>query len=221
MGKQYKPSVWSSANFSQLNDSVSRYTIQLMSELKSNGITPDWVQIGNETDDGLLWPDAKASISMSNYASIIKTGCLAVKSIFPETKTMVHLSNGYNTELFKWNIGGLIKNGAVFDLIGMSLYPSITDWTTKNNQILDNMNNMVELYGKEIMVVEVGMAWDSPAVSKLFLIDLIKKVKLVKNQKGIGVLYWEPQSYNNWKGYTLSAFDASGKPTLALSAFLD
>jgi arabinogalactan endo-1,4-beta-galactosidase len=220
-GKQNKPVLWASANFSQLNDSVSVYTTRLMNELKGNGIIPDWVQVGNETDNGLLWPDAKASTNMVNYAAIIKTGCIAVKSVFPDTKTMVHVSNGYNNDLFKWNIGGLIKNGAVFDMIGMSLYPSPTDWTTKNDQILYNMNNMVELYGKEIMVVEVGMPWDSPNECKLFLTDLIAKVKSVNNKKGIGVLYWEPQSYNNWNGYTLGAFDASGKPSVALSVFLN
>jgi arabinogalactan endo-1,4-beta-galactosidase len=106
-------------------------------------------------------------------------------------------------------------------MIGMSLYPSTTDWNTKNDQILFNMNNMVDLYGKEIMVVEVGMPWDSPNVCKLFLTDLIAKVKLVNNKKGIGVLYWEPQSYNNWNGYTLGAFDATGKPSVALSPFLN
>jgi arabinogalactan endo-1,4-beta-galactosidase len=35
----------------------------------------------------------------------------------------------------------------------------------------------------------------------------------------LGVLYWEPQAYNNWNGYTLGAFDNSGKPTTALSVF--
>ena len=74
-------------------------------------------------------------------------------------------------------------------------------------------------YGKEVMVVEVGMSWDSATESGQFLSDLISKVKSVSGNKGLGVLYWEPQAYNNWKGYTLGAFDNSGRPTAALSAF--
>jgi arabinogalactan endo-1,4-beta-galactosidase len=78
---------------------------------------------------------------------------------------------------------------------------------------------MVDRYGKEVMVVEVGMSWDQAAIAKDFLTDLISKTRSVKNNKGLGVLYWEPEAYGNWQGYTLGAFDNSGKPTIALNAF--
>ena len=77
---------------------------------------------------------------------------------------------------------------------------------------------MVTQYGKEVMVVEVGMSWDSPQECRQFLSDLILKVKTVQGNKGLGVLYWEPQAYN-WQSYTLGAFDISGRPTVALDAF--
>jgi len=51
------------------------------------------------------------------------------------------------------------------------------------------------------------------------LTDIITKTKSVTGGKGLGVFYWEPQSYGNWKGYTLGAFDNSGKPTVAMDAF--
>ena len=114
---------------------------------------------------------------------------------------------------------GLTTNGAKFDIIGMSLYPSPTNWPALNNQCLVNMSDMVSRYNKDVMVVEVGMAWDSPTECKAFLDDIIAKVKSVSNSRGLGVLYWEPQAYNNWKGYTLGAFDNSGKPTIAMQAF--
>jgi arabinogalactan endo-1,4-beta-galactosidase len=63
------------------------------------------------------------------------------------------------------------------------------------------------------------MPWDSPTICQSFLTDLIAKVKSVSNNKGLGVFYWEPESYNNWQGYTLGAFDNTGKPTVALNAF--
>ncbi len=49
--------------------------------------------------------------------------------------------------------------------------------------------------------------------------DIIYKTASVTGNKGLGVLYWEPEAYNNWQGYTLGAFDNSGKPTAALNAF--
>ena len=149
----------------------------------------------------------------------VNAGADAVKSVFPKTKVIAHISNGYNNSLFRWMFDGLKANGARYDVIGMSLYPSPSDWSSLNQQCLSNMNDMVARYGKEVMVVEVGMSWDSAAESGQFLSDLISKVKSVSGNKGLGVLYWEPQAYNNWKGYTLGAFDNSGRPTAALSAF--
>jgi arabinogalactan endo-1,4-beta-galactosidase len=81
------------------------------------------------------------------------------------------------------------------------------------------MNDMVSRYGKEVMIVESGMSWDQPAACNAFLSDLMTKTKSVTGSKGIGVLYWEPEAYGNWQGYTLGAFDNTGKPTSALDAF--
>ena len=84
---------------------------------------------------------------------------------------------------------------------------------------MTNMSDMLARFGSEIMICEVGMSWDQPAACNAFIADIINKNKSLPNNKGIGVLYWEPQAYNNWKGYTLGVFDNSGKPTAALDAF--
>jgi arabinogalactan endo-1,4-beta-galactosidase len=218
-GKQFKPAAWASQNFSSLKTSLANHTVDVLTQLKNNGITPEWVQIGNETNDGMLWPEGKASTNMANFAALITEGYNATKSVFPNTKVIVHISNGNDNNLFRWIFDGLKTYNTPYDVIGMSLYPSPTNWSTYNQNSLANMNDMVTRYNKEVMVVEVGMSWDSPDACKLFLSDLIAKTKAVTNNKGIGVVYWEPQSYANWKGYTLGAFDNSGKPTIALSAF--
>ncbi len=123
--------------------------------------------------------------------------------------------------MYVWNIGGLVTNAAKFDVIGMSLYPQYVSagWAVANQQCLVNMTNMISRYKKEVMVVEVGMPWDQAATCKSFLTDIIAKTKSIPDQKGLGVLYWEPLAYGNWQGYTLGAFDNSGKPTSALEAF--
>ena len=92
-------------------------------------------------------------------------------------------------------------------------------WQAANQQCLSNMNDMISRYDKEVMVVEVGMPWDDAATCKAFLSDIITKSKSIANDKGLGVLYWEPQCFDGWKGYALGAFDHSGKPTIALDAF--
>jgi arabinogalactan endo-1,4-beta-galactosidase len=220
-GKQTKPAAWSALGLAALRTELANHTKQVLNALKTAGVTPEWVQVGNETNDGMLWPNGRASLTggMVNYAQFVTEGYNAVKSVFPTARVIVHLSNGFDNGLYQWNIGGLISNGAKFDVIGLSLYPSPTNWSQLNTQCLANMNDLVNRYKKEVMVLEVGMSWDQPVACRQFLTDLISKVRSVPDNKGIGVLYWEPQSYAQWQGYTLGAFDNSGKPTEALNAF--
>jgi len=218
-GKQNKPAGWASQDFNTLKTSVYNYTVDVMNVLKTNGITPEWVQVGNETNDGMLWPDGKASTNMANFAQLVNAGYDAVKSVTASTKVIIHISNGFDNNLFRWIFDGLKNNNARWDVIGMSLYPSPANWSTLNGQCLDNMNDMVSRYNKEIMICEVGMSWDQPSACNAFLTDLINKTRSVTGNKGLGVFYWEPECNVNWNGYTLGAFDNSGKPTSALDAF--
>ncbi len=100
-GKQTKPAAWQNQNIAQLDSSVKAYTTYVLDTLKANGISPEWVQVGNETNDGMLWPEGKASTNMANFASLINAGYDAVKSVFPTAKVIVHLSNGYNNSLLQ------------------------------------------------------------------------------------------------------------------------
>ncbi|HET9570914.1 MAG TPA: glycosyl hydrolase 53 family protein [Bacteroidales bacterium] len=217
--KQTKPAAWSALSFVNLRHAVAEHTTSVLNALKNNNITPDWVQIGNETSDGMLWPDGRASVDMANYAQLSNAGYYAVKAVFPNTKVIIHINDGWNNTLFRWIFDGLKGQGAKWDVIGMSLYPTNTNWSSYNTQCLYNMNDMVNRYGSEIMICEVGMDWRYADACKQFLIDLIGKVNLVKDKKGLGVFYWEPECYGGWKSYGLGAFDSNGKPTVAMDAF--
>ena len=218
-GNQTKPAAWASQGIAALKTSLAAHTTDVLTQLKTAGVTPEWVQVGNETNDGMLWPDGKASTNMANFAQLVSAGYDAVKAVFPVAKVIVHLSNGYDNSLYRWMFDGLTANGAKFDVIGMSLYPTAANWSTLDAQCLTNMNDMVSRYNKPVMMVEVGMSWTNATECKAFLADLIAKTKSVSGSKGLGVLYWEPEAYNNWKSYTLGAFDNSGRPTVALDAF--
>src|SRR5206468_7849700 len=78
-GKQNKPDAWSSTDITVLHDSVYKHTVAVLNALKAAGVTPAWVQVGNETNDGMLWPEGKASTSMANFASLVNAGYDAVK----------------------------------------------------------------------------------------------------------------------------------------------
>ena len=216
---QSKPAAWSALDFATLKTTVGSYTKSVLDTMKQAGVTPSWVQVGNETNDGMLWPDGKASVNMANFAALVNAGYQAVKSVSDTIKVIVHISNGYDNSLFRWMFDGLKANGANYDIIGMSLYPTSANWQSYNASCLTNMNDMVSRYGKPVMICEVGMPVTDAASCQSFISDLIAKTKSVSGNNGLGVLYWEPECYNSWQGYGLGAFDNSGKPTVAMSAF--
>ncbi|WP_138495009.1 glycoside hydrolase family 53 protein [Paenibacillus pinistramenti] len=221
-GQQTKPYAWSTFDFTQLMDAVWSHTVYVMNTMKAQGVTPDWVQIGNETNDGMLWSDGKASVNMKNYAWLISTGNNAVKSVSSSTKTIVHLANGYDNATFKWNIGGLISNGATFDIVGMSLYPSASDWSTKVTQTIANANSMISTYGKSVMICEIGMDYSQASAAKSFVTDIKTKVRNLSGGNGLGVFYWEPEATPGYNGgYNMGAWQSDGKPTAALEGFLN
>lgn len=217
--QQTKPAAWANMSFNELKTAVADHTKEVLTLLKEKGITPEWVQVGNETGNGMLWDDGKASVNMANYAVLTSTGYDAVKAVFPAAKVIVHLQNGNDNSLFRWLFDGLKANGGKWDVIGMSLYPTKDNWEALNTACYQNMQDMIARYGSDVMICEVGMDQQQAAAAKAFLTDLVAKAKSISNNKVLGVFYWEPEAYGAWKNYTMGAFDDAGKPTQALDAF--
>ncbi len=208
-GKQTKPAAWANYSVNQLAQAVADHTTDVLNGLKTQGITPAWVQVGNETNNGMLWPEGQASTNMANYALFVERGYQAVKNVFPSAKVIVHVSNGYDNGLFRWNIGGLINNGAHFDIIAMSMYPDTpADWSTYAQQTLTNMQDMVATYQKDIMISEIGLASNAPNEARQFVEKVIHNVQALPNNRGLGVFWWEPQAYN-WRGYGKVAWNGN------------
>lgn len=218
-GQQNKPAAWESLNFEDLKEAVADHTTETLTALKNLGITPEWVQIGNETMNGMLWEDGKLLENLQNYTELNNAGYDATKAVFPDVKVMIHLDRGHRNDMYRPRFDGLKQYGAKWDVIGMSLYPTKDNWQELTNSCYENMLDMVERYGSDVVICEVGMDWDQAEEAKLFLTELIAKTKSIPNNKGLGVFYWEPQSYGSWNGYTKGAFDNSGRPTVAMDAF--
>lgn len=222
-GDQVKPAAWANYDFTTLTSTVYSYTLGVLDTLKMNGVIPNWIQVGNETNNGMLFPDGEASTNMANFAALVNAGYKAAKAVSDSIKVIVHLSNGYDNSLYRWMFDGLQTNGANWDIIGMSLYPSTyasgTSWQTYDDSCLSNMNDMVSRYGKQVMICEVGMPVTEPALTDSVLTDLISKTQSVSGSNGLGIFYWEPEAYNNWQSYGMGAFDNTGRPTAAMNAF--
>ncbi|MEC5384434.1 glycosyl hydrolase 53 family protein [Uliginosibacterium sp. H3] len=217
-GQQTKPAAWKNYSFEQLMTATYNHTKDVMTALANKGIYPEWVQVGNETNNGMLWDQGKASANMKNFAWLVNCGYDAVKAVSASSRVIVHLSNAYDNALFRWMFDGLKNNGAKWDIIGMSLYPTTSDWPTLNSQAASNIKDMRSRYGKDVMIVEVGLDASPASTSKSFLQDILAKAR---SAGAIGVFYWEPESYNNWAGYGKAAFASNGRPTIAMDAFLE
>nr|WP_321410998.1 glycosyl hydrolase 53 family protein [uncultured Carboxylicivirga sp.] len=214
---QNKPVEWENLSFEDLSTAVSNHATDVLNALKDWGITPEWVQVGNETGNGMLWDDGRASDNMAQYATLNNKGYDAVKAVFPDAKVIVHLQEGNRNSLYRWLFDGLKNNGAKWDVIGMSLYPEADTWQSLNDDIISNINDMISRYDCEVMICEVGMDVEQEDAGYNFLKDLMNRTQTI--DECLGIFYWEPQSYNNWNGYTKGAFNAEGMPTKTMYSF--
>ena len=216
-GQQTKPAAWANHSISQLYTDVYNHTTGILNYLKSNGIAVEWVQVGNEINGGMLWPQGSTS-NFTQLAGLINSGYNASKAVYPAAQVIVHLANGYNNTQFRWFFDNLKAQGGKWDVTGMSHYPPAADWVSYNQRISTNMWDMANRYTKPVMICEVGMDWQQATTSNSMMADLIAKTKALGSQ-GLGVFYWEPQSSPGWQGYTMGALDAAGKFTIALDPY--
>lgn len=218
--KQTKPVAWANDSFSQLLNDVYNHTFDVLTDLKTAGVTPEWVQIGNEISGGMLWPEGNSS-NFNQLAQLLNKGYNATKAVNLTTKVILHLEEGNNNVKFRWFFDNASANNVKYDVIGLSYYPYWinSDYTATINNLSANLNDMVSRYGKEVMVVEVGGDFTLAQNTHDMLVAVINALKAVPNNKGLGVIYWEPEGEKSWSGYQLNCWQSDGKPSPALDAF--
>lgn len=219
-GKQFKPAAWNDLPFEKLAQEVYNHTFDVMTALKKGNVTTEWVQVGNEIPGGMLWPDGNTD-NWKQLGILLNKGYDAVKAVDKSIKVIVHLDEGDNIEKFRTFFDNAREQKVRYDVIGLSYYPF---WVKKDYKetIANLQTNLIDLatrYNTEVMVVEVGGEYDKVENTKELLEATIQAVKNVPNNKGLGVLYWEPQGEKGWSDYSLSAWLPDGKPSPALDAF--
>ncbi|WP_460501319.1 glycoside hydrolase family 53 protein [Hymenobacter agri] len=222
-GKQAKPAAWASHPFPQLLTDVYDHTLSTMQALRANGVTPEWVQVGNEIPGGMMWPEGSTK-NFPQLTQLINKGYEAVKAASPSSKVIVHLDRGNDNAMYRDFFDKLTANGGKFDVIGMSYYPYWLkqDYTASIANLRANLLDMVARYpGKEVVVAEVGGDYTAVQNTYDLLVATQQAVRAVPRHKGLGVFYWEPEGAKSWSGYQLCAWGDDGKPSPALKAFRD
>jgi arabinogalactan endo-1,4-beta-galactosidase len=221
-GKQNKPAAWKDLPFEKLAQEVYNHTFDVMTALKKTKVKTEWVQVGNEIPGGMLWPEGSTD-NWNQLGILLNKGYDAVKAVDKSIKVIVHLDEGDNIEKFRTFFDNAKAQNVKYDVIGLSYYPFWVkkDYTETIANLAFNLKDLVTRYNTEVMVVEVGGEYDKVKNTKELLEATIKAVKDVPNNKGLGVLYWEPQGEKSWSGYSLSAWLENGQPSPALDAFKD
>lgn len=190
-GKQYKPSAWKGLAFSVLKDSVYQFTKRVIAELKAQGTTPDMVQIGNEINHGIIWPEGHVN-HLDSLAQLIKAGTDAALSVDPSIIMMLHIALGGQNDESVWFINNMLSRGVYFDVIGESYYPK---WHGTLSDLQNNLSDLAKRYDKDVIVVEYS--------------QLKKEVNEIAfnlpDGRGKGTMIWEP--LNTWE----AVFDPGGK----------
>ncbi len=189
--KQYKPSAWKGLSYHILKDSVYEYTKAVMKALYDQGTTPDMVQIGNEINHGMIWPDGHIG-NLDSLAGLIQAGIDGVYAVSPATAIMLHIALGGQQDETLFFFDNMLARGIRFDVIGMSYYPK---WHGTLEDLRNNLTNMASRYEQDIIVVEYSH------VKK----EVHQIVFNLPNNKGKGTAIWEP--VNTWE----KVFDSDGK----------
>ena len=229
--KQPIPKAWEGHTYKQMKRDLAQHTIEVLTLLKENDIEPRWVQVGNETANGLLWPMGHIEKNPKQYAGFIRAGYDAVKKVFPKAIVIVHLDRGHKQSLYDWNLDIVRKYGGRWDMIGMSLYPY---WAMEGHpelmaddiitDCMSNIRHVSEKYKCDVMIVETGFEVDEQHPEKMEegrrqLTRVISEARTMTNGSCRGVFYWEPQCLPG--GYKLGAFDHNAAPTAIMEAFVE
>ena len=218
-GKQIMPKAWEDLSYDELKKALAAHVGDVLTALKSAGVTPEWVQVGNETTPGMMHPVGHVD-NPEQLTGLFNAGYDAVKAVFPEAKVIAHLDQGNDQWRYDRFFDILRDNGGRYDMIGMSLYPfwvqtedgSPAGWEKVSDDCIANIAHVKEKYGKPVMICEIGMQWNEAEECKA-LIDKMMKADVE------GVFYWEPQAPSGYNGgYQLGCFD-NGVPTVALDPF--
>lgn len=202
-GQQAKPAAWAALDFAALQAAVYDYTKNLLAQVK-----PDMVQIGNETNNGFLWPTGNYGNSPAQFAELLRTGIRAARDHDPKMKVMVHHAGLSGAEsYFKF----MKTNQIDYDIMGLSYYPK---WHGKSlDSLAAVMLRLVDANDKDVNVCEIAYpftaGWNDntgnivgtddlilptyPATQegqKAFLLRLRTLVE--KNRRGMGFCYWAP-----------------------------
>ena len=231
-GRQTCPRAWAaySGDVSKVASEVASHTKSVLTALKMSGVTPAWVQVGNETNNGMVWPagkidwDKSGSARYSNYVKVSNAGYDAVKEVFPNTPVIVHIADAFSASEYDcWFFREFKEAGGKFDIIGVSHYPMSegnNSYVQKNKLAAESIKALAAKFSCKVMVCEVGVK-PSASEGANCLKSFMSSVKNLGDKVCAGVFYWEPEVDGKWKPaiYSVPGLVCNGWSAYDMGAF--
>ena len=159
-GRQLIPKAWQGLALEQLEKAVYEYTKDILARCKNEGLYPDYVQIGNEITNGMLWPVGKvdydevtgAPTSYANMTRLLKAGVTAARES-GNVKIILHLERSCDNVRYRQWFDAVTAAGVDYDIIGVSYYPH---WHGTMQEVRHNLEDISARYDKDVMVVETS-----------------------------------------------------------------
>ena len=230
--KQYPPKAWQAMDHEQLVKAVFEYTRDTINSFREAGALPDMVQVGNEINNGILWPDGKLPRNWDHFADLLKAGINGVDAGHgnePRPRIMIHINRGGDKRGTKHFFDKLASYAVPFDVIGQTYYPF---WQGTLNDLRHNLYFMATEYHKDIVLAEVAYCWrpsfyktwrgpfpESPEGQKLFLMAVNEIVQQTPDNRGKGILWWEPVVPEHTPLRERGFFDDAGNALPVLTVF--
>lgn len=213
--KQNPPAAWQGLTFDQVKDSVYQYTLRVLTYLSSRQLTPEMIQIGNETNPGMLFPYGQINNGdFKGFGDLLKSGIKAVRNFSAGTsviKPRIILHVAQLQDAGWWTKGVIDQQGVTdFDILGLSHY---SKWSQVNDMqaISDTIRMLVNRYRKTVMIVETAYPYTGnnlDSYNNLFgpadglpsyPLTMDGQLKYMKDLTqavirggGKGIMYWEP-----------------------------
>ena len=208
--KFFSPKEWQGEFISDLPTLLGEYTAGTLSAFKAAGVTIDAVQIGNEENTGLA--GFRFNEAAEGIAEMVKAGVNASKSVFPEIKTMVHLTNIKTKKSCQNFLSAMAAANVDYDIVGLSYYPF---WHGEKSNLTWMMEYIKDTYNKPSWVVETSYgftneptewasnqygshlenaggyltSWQGQTTA---IRDIVQTIANAKENCGQGCFYWEP-----------------------------
>jgi beta-galactosidase len=176
--KQFKPAAWKNLPFDVLKDSVFNYSKAVIKALKDQGTLPAMVQVGNEINHGMIWPEGHIS-HLDSLAALIDAGINGVHATDADIPIMLHAALGGQQDEALFFFDNLLARGLRFDVMGLSYYPK---WHGTLDDLRNNLITMSQRYNQDIIVVEYSQL-------KREVNDIVFNLP---GGKGKGTAIWEP-----------------------------